>query len=375
MIDINVKSAFIRKRNNNYNVYVEYIDENTGKPRQKSLEKYKSKKDAEKHLIDLKSSINNNKYIIPKDITLVDRCKRYLEDHKEKISITSFGIRERSLSDIESFFKDVKLNDVTIYQVQSFINNLCKKHKLSTVKSKYSLLRLTLKEAYRLKEINENICDFIQVSKREEKFRGDVYTKEEIRKVIQVLEGSTVELPILLMMTLGLRFGEAAGLKWCDVDFENNIININQILVYTKKTGFLLKDPKTFDSKRSITAPKELMNKLKNEKQRQNKIKLQGVLENEFDLVCLNSYSRPWYNASLRVSFKELLERNNLKRIRLHDLRHTNSTMQILAGVNVKVISKRLGHSDINTTLNIYSHVLKEMDDDASDKIADIMFK
>ena len=79
MNNYNIKSSFVRKRGNNYNVYIEYIDENNNL-KQKSLGKYESKKDAEKHLIDLKSSINNNKFIISKDITFVDRVKKYYED-------------------------------------------------------------------------------------------------------------------------------------------------------------------------------------------------------------------------------------------------------------------------------------------------------
>lgn len=80
MNNYNIKSSFIRKRGSNYNVYIEYIDENNNL-KQKSLGKYESKKDAEKHLIDLKSSINNNKFIISKDITFVDRVKKYYEIH------------------------------------------------------------------------------------------------------------------------------------------------------------------------------------------------------------------------------------------------------------------------------------------------------
>ena len=76
MNNYNIESTFIRKRGNNYNVYIEYINEE-GKRKQKSLAKYNTKKEAEKHLIDLKSSINNNKFIISKDITFIDRYKIY----------------------------------------------------------------------------------------------------------------------------------------------------------------------------------------------------------------------------------------------------------------------------------------------------------
>ena len=85
MNNYKIKSAFIRKRNNNYNVYIEYIDEN-GKLKQKSLEKYQSKKEAEKYLIDLKSSINNNKYIMQQDTVFIERCKMYMYDKSKNFS-------------------------------------------------------------------------------------------------------------------------------------------------------------------------------------------------------------------------------------------------------------------------------------------------
>lgn len=253
----NIKSVFIRKRNYNYNVIVEYLDEN-GKLKQKSQGKYSNKKDAEKHLIDIKSSINNNRFIISKDISLVDRCNKYLEDHKDQFAINTIVIRKDSLKEIEKFFKDTKLSDVSIYQVQMFINKLCKKYRLSTVKNKFSLLRLTLKESYRMKEINENIFDFIEVKKKEVKQEMSVYSREEIKQVVEALRDSHIELPILLMLTLGLRFGEAAGLRWQDIDFENDIININKILIFRKETGFMLKEPKTLDSKKKYMLQKNL---------------------------------------------------------------------------------------------------------------------
>ncbi|MCC3866220.1 hypothetical protein K0040_18385 [Terrisporobacter petrolearius] len=68
----NIKSTFIRKRGNNYNVYIEYVDKDTGKLKQKSIAKYGLKKKAERHLIQIKAHIQNKKYIISKDVTIVD---------------------------------------------------------------------------------------------------------------------------------------------------------------------------------------------------------------------------------------------------------------------------------------------------------------
>ena len=162
MNNYNIKSSFVRKRGNNYNVYIEYIDE-TGKFKQKSLGKYESKKDAEKHLIDLKSSINNNKFIISKDITFVERYKQYHNDQSKKLSPTTLYRRESVVKvNIEPFFKDIKLKDVSPSMLQSFINAMFAKYTKSTAEPITGVVKAVLNEAYRLREINENPCDFVK---------------------------------------------------------------------------------------------------------------------------------------------------------------------------------------------------------------------
>ena len=104
----NIKSTFIRKRGNNYNVIVEYYDEK-GKLKQKSVGKYDSKKEADKHLVDLKSSINKNSFVISKDITLVDRCYKFLEDNTNNLSPYTIKKRKSIIKvSIEPFFTNTK---------------------------------------------------------------------------------------------------------------------------------------------------------------------------------------------------------------------------------------------------------------------------
>ena len=124
-----IKSVFIRKRNNNFNVYVEYVDSETGKLKQKSQGKYCNKKDAEKHLIEIKNSINNNKFVITKDITFVERCIAYMNDDAKDFSPVTLSTRNVVLTaSIKPFFKDMKLTDVTPSVLQSFANYIYKNH-------------------------------------------------------------------------------------------------------------------------------------------------------------------------------------------------------------------------------------------------------
>lgn len=376
MENLDIKSSFVRKRGNNYNVIIEYVDEN-GKLKQKSLGKHATKKNAEKQLIDLKSSINNKNFILKKDITLVERYKQYIEDETRQLAPYTKYTRNNILKiDIEPFFKDCKLQDVTPALLQAFINNAYTKYTLSSAKNRSETIKTVLREAYRLKEINENPCDFVKnpsKSLKKSECINEPYSREEVKKVIECLEGENIEIPILLMLTLGLRFGEAAGLRWQDIDFKNNTISIRQILVYIKGQGISFKEPKTSGSLRTISVPTEIMLKLKKLKIKHNEYRLGHSLEYE-DIVCLNKYLRPFIPPRLNNNWNRFLKKNNIRKIRMHDLRHTHATMLVLAGVDFKTISNRLGHTDIQITLNRYSHVLKEMDYNASENISKIMF-
>lgn len=369
----NIKSTFIRKRNNNYNVIVEYYDE-AGKIKQKSIAKYGLKKKAERHLIELKAEIQNQKYMFSNDITVTDRCYRYINENKRDWS--PYTVKNR-LSwvklNVAPFFKDTKMENLTIYQIQRYLNYLYENFTVESAKTRFGFFRSVVKECYRMKEIKENLCDFVKSPKKEASSIADVYTREEILQLFKLLEDKHFELPILLIVLLGLRKGEAYGLTWDDIDFDNNTVKIEQISIYLDGS-LIFKSPKTTDSKRLLSAPIELMNKLKKEKLKQNELKLQGVLENKYNLVCLNKELKPYKNDDLNRYYRKFCKENNFRQLRIHDLRHTNATLLLLSGTDMKTVSGRLGHTDIKITMNKYSHVLEEMDRKASENLSNILF-
>lgn len=369
----NIKSTFIRKRNNNYNVIVEYYDE-AGKIKQKSIAKYGLKKKAERHLIELKAEIQNQKYMFSNDITVTDRCYRYINENKRDWS--PYTIKNR-LSwvklNVAPFFKDTKMENLTIHQIQRYLNYLYENFTVESAKTRFGFFRSVVKECYRMKEIKENLCDFVKSPKKEASSIADVYTREEILQLFKLLEDKHFELPILLIVLLGLRKGEAYGLTWDDIDFDNNTVKIEQISIYLDGS-LIFKSPKTTDSKRLLSAPIELMDKLKKEKLKQNELKLQGVLENKYNLVCLNKELKPYKNDDLNRYYRKFCKENNFRQLRIHDLRHTNATLLLLSGTDMKTVSGRLGHTDIKITMNKYSHVLEEMDRKASENLSNILF-
>ena len=176
----NIKSTFIRKRNNNYNIIVEYYDE-AGKIKQKSIAKYGLKKKAERHLIELKAEIQNQKYMFSNDITVTDRCYRYINENKRDWS--PYTVKNR-LSwvklNVAPFFKDTKMENLTIHQIQRYLNYLYENFTVESAKTRFGFFRSVVKECYRMKEIKENLCDFVKSPKKEASSIADVYTRSKI---------------------------------------------------------------------------------------------------------------------------------------------------------------------------------------------------
>ena len=370
---MDIKSVFIRKRNDNYNVIVEYYNEEY-KIKQKSMGRYTHKKDAEKHLIKLKNDINNSKFSTPKDITVINRFELHIENNKKEWSPSTTKNYEVCLNkNIKPFFRTTKLQELTVSQLQQYINYLHNKYSYTGMKLRYSFLASVLKECYRLREIHENLCDFIKLptNKGQVPFKGESYTKEEVKEILLKLDDE-LELPITMALLTGMRRGEIIGLRWCDIDFSQNTISINQTAIYVNST-LIYKKPKTNTSIRTIYVQDALINLLKTERSRQNRLNIQGVLNNPNDLVCLNKYDNPWIPQTLAHCYKVFCEANNIRLLRLHDLRHTHATLLLLAGVDFKTISNRLGHTSIQITIDRYSHVMEEMEKSAVENLNNLL--
>ena len=186
-----------------------------------------------------------------------------------------------------------------------------------------------------------------------------------------------------VMIGTGLRIGEVAGLRWCDIDLEEGIIDVNHTLVYydhrdeSHKKGcyFNVNTPKTENSNRQVPMldfVKEafLMEK---ENQRLRDIQCKVVIDGYTDFIFLNRDGGTFYHGSVNKTIRRIIRDCNLEILEkgeedpvllphfsCHSLRHTFTTRMCEAGVNVKVIQDTLGHSDIATTLEIYAEVTKE---------------
>ena len=166
----------------------------------------------------------------------------------------------------------------------------------------------------------------------------------------------------MLALTTGMRRGELLAPRWKDVDLERRRLQVTATLQRTPD-GFDFSEPKTARSRRQIVLNQTAVTALRQHRIRQAEERLRlGAAWEDNDLVFANEVGKPVEVSNLvQRSFHRILERAGLPRIRFHDLRHTYATLAMGQGVHPKVVSDALGHANVSTTLNLYSHVTPAM--------------
>jgi len=171
----------------------------------------------------------------------------------------------------------------------------------------------------------------------------------------------------VVALTTGMRQGELLSLRWADVNLDAGHIQVRSS-VRKMKEGFLFSEPKTAQSRRRVALTLTAIDALQRHRTRQDTARaLAGSAWRDDDLVFPDALGAPFDGITLlRREFVPLLKRAGLPVIRFHDLRHTAATLMLLKGIHAKVVSEMLGHATISITLDLYSHVLPDMQREAA---------
>jgi integrase len=196
----------------------------------------------------------------------------------------------------------------------------------------------------------------------------------QVRELLRVAEGTDLETLLFVEIATGLRMGEIIGLKWSDLDMANGTLRVCRQVQREKKNGLVFSEPKSEKSRRVVMLGVTAIKKLRAHADRQYLQKMAaGVRWVENDLIFPNTIGKPMEHRRLLEEFKKLLVKAGLPIIRFHDLRQTAATLMLLAGVHPKIVQETLGHSDINLTLNTYSHALPTLQREAAAKMDELM--
>lgn len=246
-----------------------------------------------------------------------------------------------------------------------------------TVRYIHTILHSALKDAMRWNRVEANAADRADPPspKASKSPEMKVWTHDQLAAFLEMMEGDRYRPPLLFLATTGCRRGEALGLRWTDVDLERAVVSIRQQLT---ESGF---KPRTkTDKPRVLELDSETVATLRSWRAEQARERLLlGDGYHDHGLVFCFADGRPYNPEHFSREFDRRLARRPfvtvLPKIRLHDLRHTWATLALVAGVDVRIVSERLGHSSPLITWQTYQHVIVGMQTDAAERVAALIFK
>lgn len=330
------------------------------------------KRELQIQITNLEYEINNNLYLNESNATMEQYLKEWLKIYAaENLEGTTGELYEMYVEvHINPLLGKLKIKEIKPMQIQEFYNEKMKDIELKNGKVKkglskntigklHSFLNRAFDDAMKNRKIKYNPCQGVNKPKKK-KYKPAICSEENFYTLLDKTKGTFDEIMILLSGICGLRRGEIFGLRFIDVDSKNYKISIMQTKVRFKKK-WIIKEPKNDTSARKISVPEFVTNTISI-----YLASLKVVPETIFEEFLPDAYSK---------HFSKLLITHNIPHIRFHDLRHFNAIIMLKYGVTDKVASGRLGHSQVQTTREIYQHILPDMDKQASNIIEGIFSK
>jgi len=233
----------------------------------------------------------------------------------------------------------------------------------------HTVLHNALRKATRWGYIGRNPSEDVDVP-RPERSEMKTLSEQEVRRLFETTQGQDLHALWVLLVSTGLRLGEALGLKWEDVDFENSRLMVRRSLQRQKEGGLVLVEPKTSKSRRTVYFPNGTVEALRAHRRDQNARRLLvGGAWQDKGLVFCRGDGAMLDPGIISHQLHRILEKAGLPQVRVHDLRHTAATLLLGKGENPKIVQELLGHSNIAITLDIYSHVTPAMHASAAAKM------
>ncbi len=220
----------------------------------------------------------------------------------------------------------------------------------------------------RIRELEQELT-FLATPPRVKREHIMPMSPEQAREFLQAAKGERLEALYTVALTLGLRQGEALGLRWLDVDLDTGQLHVRHALQRVRGKLQLV-EPKTSRSRRALVMPPSVMTALREHRRRQLKERLAaGPLWQEQDFVFTTTIGTPLDATNVVRRYRAILDRAGLPRMRYHDLRHSCASLLLAQGVELRTIMEILGHSQIATTADIYAHVLPALQRDAASRM------
>lgn len=349
----------------------------------------RTKKEAVIEYSKFRMEVEAGEYIAPQKMTF----EVFVEEWRDKYAVKHLGHKtlytyESNLKNrILPTFRNLRLENIKPLHIVDFLSNLEKEGSRGdkksgglasgTIQIQHRILKNIFNRAVEWRVIKRNPARDVQKPKVISK-EVTPYDETEVEQMLQALEKEPYHwrVMITLALTTGLRRSELLGLEWKHINWDSGVIEVSQSMIHALKGNVIVKKPKTKNSIRKVALPSSMLGEMKgyyayrlNER---NNIGNEWY-EGDWFFMFSHPNGQPFHHERPYLWFRQFIKKNRFRYIRFHDLRHTSATILINQGIHAKIISERLGHGSITTTMNIYGHALRSADQAAADKFESLL--
>ena len=354
-----------------YYVVLSYVDVNGKRHRpwiSTGLPEKGNKRKAEAELAKIRNAFEPPAEIgeLCSNMLFADYLLGWLEIVKVRVMPTTFGSYESMVKQtIEPYFrnKPITLKDLEARHIQQFYSEKLRKVTANSVIHYHAVIHQALKYAMKTDLVPQNVAMKVDRQKKND-FQPVFLDASELQHLFEVIKGTKLELPVLVAAFYGLRRGEVCGLKWDAIDFERGTLTIKRTVTLIQvdgKTKIIEQDSaKTKSSMRTLPLVGSFAEYFREVKAAQevNKKVCGNCYNYRYDGYMFVDEMGELMNPNyLTHYFPKYIQKNGMKKMRFHDLRHSCASLLLANGVPLKQIQEWLGHSDFSTTANIYAHL------------------
>lgn len=377
--------------------YTDHINPATGKQHHTTKRGFKTKREAQHYINHVLLDIDNHGYSENTHIKYFEVYDYFIKSYKDTV-------KESTLNRVLGLFKhhvlpelgNYPIKEISVPQCQNAVNNWA--DKLTDVAKVKAYASQVFKQAKKLGFIYDNPMDNVTIPKNHKKTAqvdangrhhtkrfdkdNNFYDKKELLTFLDCLTkeyAQTNEKALVLLYTLaltGMRKGEALALYWPDIDLKQGTINITKSVTRTVDNKMIVGDTaKTATSIRKIGIDNKTLTLLKHwQKTQKKQLEILGLqYQGTNQLVFPNEHNSLMSTSKPNKYLTRIIDKYQLKPIGVHGLRHTQASLLFESGANIKQVQERLGHKDVQTTLQIYAHVTKQGKKDTIDKLTNYL--
>lgn len=363
-------------------------DPATGKRRIRYETVRGGKRDAQRRLANVIADIDKQTFVDRSNVTLAEHLRAWLLNIKADVSAKTLErYTEIAEKHLIPALGGVPLQQLATWQLREYYarartegrkvtigGKVMVRPPLSptTVRHHHRLLVGALGQAVADGTLRANPAAVKKLAPKAAKTELAVLDGAQITAVLKAAANGPLHLPVLLALATGMRRGEILALRWQDVDLERATLRVTRTLEQTADI-LAAKEPKTTSSRREIALPASTVEELRRHRLRQAETLLaRGARATGETLVCATPAGEWLSPRDITKRFAALARSLKLK-VRFHDLRHTHVSQLLAAGVNLKVITERVGHASPAFTLKTYAHLVPGQQEDAAKKIDGVL--